>query len=378
MAILLRLLIPINSKECLIYDPRGETPMKKNTDTSISSISVDSHKDKDGPWWNRPVMGEDSLVEDLLEKFSKEEVSESARFLHNREMTDLKVFAKTAEAIDNEKFGNDEFLVFVKMQYLLRRDMNEYQGLYGSLQLLKVAIDAKDCFIAIDQTELRYRGSKQQDFYKFIEVLLKDHENKTAFREQVHMRLADLLPQVKTEEGKTALQSYAKYLDQLSDNELGLKLLSLFKTYDLADYSILRIISDLIQSLGKRDLLDFKGLVSLVMVNYELFEKLRDIIGLSPGQSTPETYTLMIQFIALSNRHAISYLKFDDLIKVMRKWFKPYQSVMGIRQEHSPNKYKQPQEFKESIPGLEIYNKYKKWLTDKKTGMVFIDFGDAV
>ncbi|MGB5593580.1 MAG: hypothetical protein WBM32_09160 [Crocosphaera sp.] len=350
--------------------------MNKNPDTSISSISPESHQDT--PWWNRAVIGEDSLVEDLLGKFGKEKVSESAIFLHNREMTDLRVFAKTAEAIDNEKFGNDEFLIFVKMQYLLRRDLNEYQGIYGSLQLLKVAIDAKDCFISIDQAELRYRGRKQQDFYKFVESLLKDHEDKEAFRQQVHTRLADLILQVKTEEGRKALQSYAKYLDQLSDNELGLKLLSLFKAYDLADYSILRVISEMIQSLGKRDLLDFKGLVSLVMVNYGIFEKLRDIIGLSEKQSTPETYTLMIQFIALSNRHAISYLKFNDLMKVMRKWFRSYQSVIGIRQEHPPSQYKQPKEFKEAIPGVEIYEKYKKWLTDKKTGMVFVDFGDEV
>ncbi|EAZ89264.1 hypothetical protein [Crocosphaera chwakensis] len=348
--------------------------MNKKTDTPITSLSPESHKD--APWWNRSVIGEDSLVEDLLGKFSKQEVSESALFLHNREMTDLRVFAKTAETIDNDKFGQEEFLIFVKMQYLLRKGLHEYQGLYESLQLLKVAIDAKDCFISIDQTELRYRGTKQQEFYNFVERLLLDHENAVTFREQVQMRLADLLPQIKTEEGRTALQNYAKYLDQLSDNELGLKLLSLFKTYQLADYSILRIISNLIQSLGKKDLLDFKGLVSLVRVNYGLFEKLRDIIGLSERQSTPETYGLMIQFIALANRHGISHMKFDDLIKVMQKWYKPYQAVIGIRQEHPPSEYKQPKEFKEAIPGIEIYEKYRKWLTDKKTGMVFIDFGD--
>ena len=350
--------------------------MNKNIDTSFPSTVSESHKDKHSPWWNRAVIGGDSLVGDLMGKFSKQQVSESPIFLHNREMSDLRVFAKTAEVIDNEKFGQKEFLLFVKMQYLLRKGINEYHGLYESLQLLKVAIDAKDCFISIDQTELRYRGSKQQEFYKFVERLLADHEDKAAFREQLQTRLADLIVEVKTEEGKNALQSYAKYLDQLSDNELGLKLLSLFKAYELADYSILRVISDIIQSLGKRDLLDFKGLVALVRVNYGIFEKLRDIIGLSEQQSTPETYGLMIQFIALSNRHAISYIKFDDLMKVMRKWFKPYQAIIGIREQHPPSEYKQPKEFKEAIPGIEIYEKYKKWLTDKKTGIVFIDFGD--
>jgi hypothetical protein len=176
--------------------------MNKNPDTSISSISPESHQDT--PWWNRAVIGEDSLVEDLLGKFGKEKVSESAIFLHNREMTDLRVFAKTAEAIDNEKFGNDEFLIFVKMQYLLRRDLNEYQGIYGSLQLLKVAIDAKDCFISIDQAELRYRGEETARFLqlcrKFTQKIMKSKE---AFREQVQTRLAEILYlQVKTEEGR--------------------------------------------------------------------------------------------------------------------------------------------------------------------------------
>lgn len=350
--------------------------MSKNINSSFPSPVSESHKDNDIPWWNRPVIGENSLVEDLLGKFGKKEVSESALFLHNREMTDLRVFAKTAKAIDNEKFGKQEFLVFVKMQYLLQKGINEFEGLYDSLQLLKVAIDAKDCFISIDQTELRYRGTKQQDFYKFVEHLLEDHEDKAAFREQMQMKLANLIPEVKTEEGKTALQSYGKHLDKLSDNELGLKLLSLFKAYELADYSILLVISDIIQSLGKWDLLNFKELVSVVRVNYDVFEKLRNIIELSERQSTPETYTIMIQFIALSNRHAIYYLKFDDLMKVIQKWFKTYQAMIGIRQEHPPSEYKQPKEFKEPIPGIEIYEKYKRWLTDKKTGMVYLDFGD--
>ncbi|EAM50900.1 hypothetical protein WH8501_05795 [Crocosphaera watsonii WH 8501] len=50
--------------------------------------------------------------------------------------------------------------------------------------------------------------------------------------------------------------------------------------------------------------------------------------------------------------------------------------MIGIRQEHPPSQYKQPKAFKQAIPGVKIYAKYKKWLTDKKTGMVFLDLGD--
>ena len=52
--------------------------------------------------------------------------------------------------------------------------------------------------------------------------------------------------------------------------------------------------------------------------------------------------------------------------------------MIGIRQEHPPSQYKQPKAFKQAIPGVKIYAKYKKWLTDKKTGMVFLDLGDEI
>lgn len=348
--------------------------MNKKTDTAITSLSLDSHKNV--PWWNRSVVGEDSLVEDLMGKFGKQEVPESVLLLHSQQMTDLNVFAKTAQAIDNEDFKKQEFLIFVKMHYLLNKGLHQYHGIYESLQLLKIAIDAKHYFISIDQSELRYRGTKQQEIYKFVETLLGNYENVIEFRKQIQTKLADTLPQIKTEEGKTALQNYVQSIDHLSDNELGLKLLSRFKTYQLGDYSVLRVIADFIRTLDQRNLLDLHNLISSVNSNYDLFEKLRNIIGLSQRQSTPETYALMIQFIALYNRHGLVYLKFDNLVKVMQQWSQPYQAIINIRQEHPPSAYKQPKEFKEAIPGVEIYEKYKKLLTEKKTGMVFIDFGD--
>ena len=100
--------------------------MNKSTDTSLTSVSSDSHKE--APWWNRSVMGEDGLVDDLLGKIGKQEVPENVLFLHTQHMTELKVFGKTAQAIDDEKFTEKEFLTFVKMQYLLRNDLNEYEG----------------------------------------------------------------------------------------------------------------------------------------------------------------------------------------------------------------------------------------------------------
>ncbi len=345
--------------------------------TEITKVDTEStNQDQAISVWQRPVFGENSLVQDLLGKFQKLEVSENSVSLHNKQLLDIRVFAKTAEAIDNDKFGNQEFLLFVKIKYMLLKGVNEYAGLYESMTLLRVAIEAKESFFAIAQTELRFRGSKQQQFYRFVEQLLVDHANHTSFRQNIQVQLSEMIPQVKTEEGKKALNSYIKHLEKVSERELGLKLLSLFKNYQLADYSILQVIADMIQSLDKKDIRDFKSLLSLVMANYNVFQQIRKIIDLPDYRNTPETYALMIQYLALSHKHGLVYLKFDKLVRVLRKWFKPYQAAMAIRQEYPPKEYHQPKEFTEPIPGVEVYEKYKKWLTDKKSGMTYIDFGE--
>ena len=83
----------------------------------------------------------------------------------------------------------------------------------------------------------------------------------------------------------------------------------------------------------------------------------------------------MVHLIALYNRNGIVYLKFNDLVRVLRQWYTPYQAILSIRKAHPFGAYKQPKAFKEAITGVEIYEKYKKLLTDKKTGKVFINFG---
>lgn len=334
-------------------------------------------------WWNRPLIGQKSLLQRVFEKFSnlrapqKLEVSESTIFLHNREMTDAQVFAKTVEAIDNDKFGNPEFLLLVKLKFLLSKRLEGYGELWDSIQLLQIALAAKDSFLSLYQTELRYRSSKQQEFYAFVDELLNQNKNPVTFRQQTQAKLAELLPQIKTEEGKLALKSYQKQLETVAEQELGLRLLALFRAYQLTDYSILNKISEIINVLGKKALHDLKTVVTVIMVNYSIFEKLGPIIGISGNRSNPDTYARIVQYIALSYKHELSFSKFEELIKLMRRWYVSYLTILGIRQEHPPEEYKQPREFCQEIPGEKLYLKYNNWLTDQKTGYTYLDFEEA-
>ncbi|ACK69568.1 conserved hypothetical protein [Gloeothece citriformis PCC 7424] len=326
------------------------------------------------PWWKREVWGKDSLLEDLISKFRKPSVPESIYLLHIRSMMDLQVFAKSAKALDNDKFSNEEFLLYVKIKCALRKGLNEYEKIAETVELFQVAIEAKNSYITLDQTELRYRSSKQQQLYDFVQELLIANEDKTQFRSQVKEKLNELLPQIKTEEGRNALQAYVKELDKLAEHELGLKLLSLFKVSNLADYSILRIISDLINSLKEQDVTNLKTLTVLVINQYDVFEQLGRIIGITGTDSTPETYGRMIQYITLSHRHKLSYIKFEELMKVMRQWYPHYLTVSQFREQYPPKKYTVPKDFFQPIPGIEIYEKYQKSLTDKNTGLTYINF----
>lgn len=332
------------------------------------------------PWWNRGIFHQDHPIGKWFHKlfgswlYSKQTVTESTLFLYNRAMIDIRLLGKNAEIIDNEKFGKEEFLIFVKLKYLLRKNVDEYANLEDSIQLLQLAIDAKDSFIAIYQTELSFRGSKQQDFYQHVESLLKDYENTEVFRDNVQVSLTESLNQIKTEEGRVALQAYSQHLNRLSERDLGLKLLSLFKAYQMGDYSILKRISDIIQSLDKTDLQSYNTLMSLVMANYDAFEKIRKIINLPQEKSNPDIYCRMMQYIALNYRYGLSFMKFDELMGVLRRWYRPYQTIIAIREAHPPHQFQQPLAFQEPILGEATYFKYLKWLTDKKTGMVYVDF----
>ncbi|MBF2022275.1 MAG: hypothetical protein IGR93_19830 [Hydrococcus sp. C42_A2020_068] len=340
--------------------------LAKTKNVKNSLISELKTQPNQKPWWNRPLWGDKSLLEKLICKFSKPEVSKEAIHLHNQELLKTQLFSNLAKAIDSDKFDSQEFLLFVKIKYLLASNLDEYEGLSESAQLLEIALKTKDSLMVLYQTELRYQTYKQQQFSKFVEELLSQDLGTETFRERVRAKLTELLVQIKTEEDKMALQAYVKELNYLSKHELGLKLLFSLKRYYAVDYSILSKIAAIINRLGKKDIQDLKRLVSLVLVNYEFFKKLKKIIGLSEEKNTPETYARLIQYLALNHKYQLTFLKFQELELVLWQWCKHYQAILAIRQQYPPSQYKQPKDFSQEIPGLKIYLKYKNWLSDRK------------
>jgi hypothetical protein len=300
----------------------------------------------------------EGIISDLQDKYGKPEVPEGSVFMHNRYLKELTTIAVKANNLESEKFSDREFLLYVQIKKNIAQKSPEFKKLNESVELLRAGIAAQKSFLRLEQIELRFRSRKQQEFYKFVADCIDDNIDKQEFQNKVKKKLAEIIPLVNSDEGRDALQGYLKEVDFISQYEFGLKLLALFKKYQLSDYTILSKVSDVVDRLQGHELLAPKALVSLVIEHYDIFEKLGKIIGISEAESSPEASAQILQLIGLISRHADSYHKFEQLLTLLKKWEKPYNSIMMVRSQYQPDEYRLPSEFKETPPGVNIYKKY--------------------
>ncbi len=298
----------------------------------------------------------------IEEKFGKPKVPGGSVILHNRAFKEITVIGNNAEKINDEKFGNEEFKQLIMFNINVVKETEGYPELNSSVELLKAAIIAQKSFLKLESTELRYRSRKQQEFYNYVADNLVEDIDKEAFAEQVKKKQAEVLPLINTEEGKEAIDAYVKEINVLSQYSLGLKLLALFKKYELQDFSILKKVSDVVESLQAKELLSPQDLISSVLEHYEAFEKLAPILGISEAENTAKAYARVLQILGLMNRHGKSYIQFEQLVELLKRWEKTYKNIAMVRQEYTSEQYQIPQEFEADIPGINVYQKYAKYL----------------
>ena len=300
----------------------------------------------------------------LDEKFGKPKVPDGSITLHDNAFKKITIIGNKAKKINDDKFGNEEFKLLIQIKIDIAKKTEGYVELAYGVELLKAAIIAQKSFLKLESIELRYRSRKQQEFYKYVADNVGEDIDKEAFAKKVKKKQIEILPLITTEEGRVALESYAKEINIISQYDLGLKLLSLFKQYDLKDFSILKSISDTIEDLQGQDLFSPQDLISLVLEKYEAFEKLAPILDISEAENSPSTYARILQVIGLENRHGKSYLQFKQLVELLKSWEKPYKTINMVREEYTPDQYQIPAEFKQDIPGIETYRQYAKYLAD--------------
>lgn len=304
-------------------------------------------------------IGQSNFLGKFIKRFQKPDILESDKFLHQRNLEKLALITNQAENLNADKFGNTEFMTFFKIKSYIARSIDEYANLDEVIELLRVAIEAQNSFSTIDSTESRYCSSGQRKLYDYVNSLLTQELDPAVFKQQIAQKLEEVLPLLKTEEGKIPLTAYVREISKISENPLGLKLILLFKKYQLDDYSTLRSVSNTINLLESEDLLNLDALLLLVMVKYDVFEKLGPIVGIAEQYNRPETYSKMLQYIGLKSRHEVSYQKFQEFLLLLKQWETHYKTIVNVREKYSAKDYQLPKEFSSEPPGFGLYQKYK-------------------
>lgn len=317
---------------------------------------------KSHSWWNRPLWGNHSLVEKVilyLKSLKKSEIPEATVDLYQSSYVKLKNISAILKTIDNIKFTNKEFIDFLKLNRQFEQETGPFAELKNSIELLRVALETKESFLKIEATETSYRSFSQQEFYQNIYDLLEKDLPVEEFREKAQRELNNVIPKIKSDRGQAAIQSYVNQLDIVSEDKLGLKLLYFFKQYDMSSFSILRSVADIADSFYEKDIDSLREFRVVVQVHADIFLKLGKIIRVPKTKNVPETYAVILHYIALRNRHQESFSQFQQLLNLLRQWQKVYNSLITILQEYPSEEYKQPLIFKEPIPAIDIYNKYQ-------------------
>ena len=297
-------------------------------------------------------------------KFGKPSIPERSLNLHNNSLKEIIRVGNKAEKINDEKFSSDEFKTLILYKIDVARGLEGYKELNYKVELLRAAIIAQKSFLKLESTELRYRSRRQQQFYQYIADNLSENIDKEAFTKKVKEKQAELLPLINTEQGREAIHAYAKEINDIGKHELGLKLLALFKKYDLKDFSIIRDISEIVEGIPGHNLLEPKKLIFTVKEYYDVFEKIAPILELSQEESSASTYARILQIVGLMYRHGDSYEQFKELIRLLRKWEQLNETITMVREQFNSREYSIPPEFKKEIPGKSAYEQYADYLKD--------------
>ncbi|MGB7415601.1 MAG: hypothetical protein WA902_15445 [Thermosynechococcaceae cyanobacterium] len=338
----------------------SEVRLKCGGDSMAVSQEVKPQK----PWWNRPLIGNKSLVErvfGLRQRLKKETVPENAVRLHQHHSTTIKRLLSRAYAIDNDKFGNQEFLTFVRMKRELAQAHSGYQDLDTYIDLLMAGINAKAAFLGLETIEFGHCSTKQSEFYAFVDSLYPAHQPPVEFIDCVQQKYTQILPALRTAEGRTALQSYFKYLRTVANHPLSFKLLCSFKQHRLTDFSILKKISEIIDRLQRVDLLDRAYLSTETLAHYDVFAKMAQVIGLPDHLNNTKAYGILLQYAALSEKYKLAYPKFQELSALLQQWHESYQALQQLQKEYVNRAYRYPKTWKQAIPGVGLYEKYQAY-----------------
>ena len=338
-----------------VYNPRNEPPWW-NRPLWGEAIALQQ------PWWNRPLWGQGNLFANL----SKPEVPEKAILLHNQQLQQAREIAEKAKALDSQEFSHNQFLLFLRIENDLRKGVGEYQDLAPIAQLLWTLLEVNKLFQVADRLKSSNQKFEQEELYQQLDqlsiTLTEQNLTKQEILTTIEENFGELLENLANECEQNLLSSHLLTPSEITSDRFISHILPFLAKYNLPNYSTLKNINDLVDSLSTEYRQDLNALTVLVELNCQLFEQIAPMLPIPEGKNPPKTYGRIIQYIALRNYYQAISHQFQQLIQVLGIWHDYYRRVIEIHQQYSSIQYKQPQKFHLEIPGLELYQKYRRFL----------------
>jgi hypothetical protein len=96
-----------------------------------------------------------------------------------------------------------------------------------------------------------------------------------------------------------------------------------------------------------------------------VFEDLGKIINIPEMERNTDTFSRILQYIALGEKHEASYPKFQELAHLLEIWNENYETVQSIREQYPSKRYKKVKTFLQTFPGVDLYDKYKSYFKEE-------------
>ncbi|MEO1670505.1 MAG: hypothetical protein AAFR77_06905 [Cyanobacteria bacterium J06631_2] len=91
-----------------------------------------------------------TFANNYQDKFGKPKVPEGSVNLHARSFKEITLVGNKAEKINNQKFGNEEFLLLLRIKINMVNEADGYKGLSNCVDLLQAGIIAQKSFLRLE------------------------------------------------------------------------------------------------------------------------------------------------------------------------------------------------------------------------------------
>ncbi|NCO74390.1 MAG: hypothetical protein GW795_03905 [Cyanobacteria bacterium] len=317
------------------------------------------------PWWNRPLLGEKTLIDYFFSEYIKLEIPPEILSVYNYALEKSDNITLTLKALLNDKFSNKGFLIYARIEgYLNKYCQHKKHYFIVGKELFKTLLDNLDILNKLTDIEAEYNHGVFLEFYQFALELIQKYPNKLIFQEKLKKAKEYFTIQLNEEQEKKVIGVYIKYLLLLSEVDNLANYFYLVKINQLTNWELLKKIKTFIEENQQSNIEELKPFILLVKNDEDWFTKIATKIIKIKKEDTEDSLIIanILQYIALSYKYEVIYPQFQLFLNYLSKWEKVYYYIISLRDKYGSKKYNYPPNFKVKISGFDIYKSYYDYL----------------